>query len=397
MFASYNDFMYQASKKPGTTGAGILIDYTAIDLLNSGNGKSAAAQQLPALQEFEDAELDDMFDDMPCGNIADQAGGTLDNIGILGAGTVKTITDADGKTYTMDEHYPITQRRTVAANADNVAGTGRRPPRSGRGLSVVFRSTSEAVDHRLTHGIYTRAENSLRRLSLVGSMNVFFTFPAYPQLVPSPPPPPPGDAAAVSRSSPWPERVVRSWPDSDYAPAVGTVDMLTAIFDECFAVMPISFSWLNVEQLLQLWLTLNSELAGKAAGGNNGSGGVNPSTGTGGTAATSGLYNFNETPKIPFGPAAIDGLLTLLCSQQSNSLRTWFLSFQCLIMACNPVVCRVVQSAEGGLSVPVQRMAAYMVDHPAFERMLVRFYSSTDNLLTAENRNVRDLVLCVCC
>lgn len=356
-------------------------------------GGSSKTSQLPALQEFEDAELDDMFDDMLCDDIAaltgDGSGG--------GSSSTTSGTGTGGKT---------TAGSASTSHQDAGISGGRRSLQSSRGVNVALRSTSAAMDHRLAHGINTRAENTLRRLSLAASMNMFFTFPASPMLKTASKTADQQTVDAAAAAA-WPERVVRSWPDSDYmssSETSTTVGMLTGIFDEIFAVLPMSFTWLNVEQVLQLWLTLNSELAGNS-GGNGCRSDQSTGNATADTASVavppappSGGYKFHETPKIPFGPAAIEGLLTLLCLQQSTSLRMWFLSFQCLIMACNPVVSRVVVMNEAGeLVVPVQRMAAHIVDHPAFERMLVRFYSSTDNLMTVENRNVSSTLSVLVC
>lgn len=73
-------------------------------------------------------------------------------------------------------------------------------------------------------------------------------------------------------------------------------------------------TWVHLEQVLQIWLTLNSELSDKPY--------------------NSGLCP-NDIPKIPFGPNAVQGLLLALAWHNDIKLRTWCLGFQCLLLACN--------------------------------------------------------------
>lgn len=347
-------------------------------------GKTA---HLPSLMECEDAEIDDMFDDMLSQQekVYDFVSGGSTTNGTGGSNSTTSTNNASDTAQT-----PI------------YASTGSKRPHTSRmrGAAFVYRSVSSAMDYRLMIGIHTRVETELRRLTLMSSMNLFATFPG--AVLPLPRSRAASITAATALPASWPEHVLRSWPDEDYQPTNSTVEMLTEVFDEIFAVMTMQmYTWLNVEQVLQLWLTLNHELADRCAVNNNSNN--NPATSAGTIGGSSGgtvsaaTFNLCETPKIPFGKAAIVGLLTLLCSQPATSLRTWFLSFQCLIMACNPVVSHLLLASDGDIGVQVQRHSSFIVDDPAFERMLVRFYSSTDNLATTENRNVSVLQLrCVC-
>lgn len=344
---------------------------------------------MPTLQEFEDGELDDMFDDMMCANMKPYYKYLDKPPPSLGAKASAAIAAAGAA---------VAANRIVHAAASSlaaaaVAGGGGRQPSAARGPPFIYRCISAAQDHRLGIGINARVETELRRLSLHTSMDVFSAFSAKGSA---------GIPAAAAASgcaaapAPWPTAVLRCWPDADYPMATGAIDMLTAIFDEIFAALPMQFTWMNVEQLLQLWLTLNGELADRGAAGRADKTGhsdgfdspLSTSSSSSSSAATASdaafTCNLIEAPKIPFGRAAIDGLLELLCSQQANSLRTWFLSFQCLMIACNPTA---VDRRHGGRA-EFGRMARYIVDHAAFERMLVRFYTSTEARLTgAENRS----------
>lgn len=115
---------------------------------------------------------------------------------------------------------------------------------------------------------------------------------------------------------PWPEELLQTWSNTEYNQGMATNIMLMMVFDNIFADLHVQDSWLNLEQVLQLWLTLNGELSDKS-----------------GSLAG---FNAGETPKIPFGHNAVHGLLSALCWHPGIKLRTWCLGLQCLILACNP-------------------------------------------------------------
>lgn len=387
---------------------------------------------LPSLMECEDAELEDMFDDVlsrhekltaaefECDGAAI---GDVSNI-VLGTemtGDGNTTAPSSGpeggsKIKTTPKHNNPT---TLADLPVQRSATKRSLASRMRGIALVYRSISSSMDHRLTHGINTRVEIALRRLTLMSSMNLFVTFPSNPQLLPAVRNNNNKTPSGLTRGNlnmempaAWPEHVLRSWPDEDYKPTSSTVDMLAIIFEELFAAMPMPFTWLNVEQVLHLWLTINYELSDRtqpttradrdaafladAAASTFAT--VNPTCtghnhGSKKDASTvMAFHNLREAPKIPFGRLAIDGMLQMLCTEPANSLRTWYLSFQCLIMACNPTVCCIVSGIDNEKGAhayaSIEILSRYIIENPLFERMLVHFYSSTDNFMTAENRNV---------
>lgn len=71
-------------------------------------------------------------------------------------------------------------------------------------------------------------------------------------------------------------------------------------------------SWLNLEKILKLWLTLNVEAGDRVLRGS----------------------------KIPFSERAVSGLLNSLAPHPSINLRAWRLGCQSLIYACKQIFCK---------------------------------------------------------
>lgn len=234
------------------------------------------------------------------------------------------------------------------------------PPRNGS--TGVCRSVSCAMDARLEYGLETNVEVNLRRLTMMSSLNLCASLPQAPV----------NETIHTFIEIPaWPEYVVQAWSGSEYNQGISTTLMFALVFDNIFADLHLQDSWLNLEQVLQLWLTLNSEMSDKANGSASG-------------------FNSSDAPKIPFGMNAVQGLMSALSWNQGISLRAWCLGFQCMTLACNPNMnyeLFVGETDEMNDNNP-RRMGVFIVNNPNFEKMLNKFYSSTEMYSSSDNRCV---------
>lgn len=258
--------------------------------------------QLPSLAECEDAEMDDMIIDdiLECG---------------------KNMAKNDNNTFV----------------------------RSGLNNNM-YRSVSCAMDARLECGLESNIETSLRKLTMMSSLNLFASLPQSPNY------------DFLNRTVdilPWPEYITQAWSDNDYREVISTNQMLVMVFNSIFADLHLQDSWLHLDQVLQLWLTLYNEMNLRTS--------TNPFN-----------VNLSESlPKLPFGTMAVQGLLSALSWDQKINLRTWCLGFQCLTLACTPQIQPDFDSDES-IDSNSRRMGVLIVNDPNFEKMLQKFYSSTD-------------------
>ena len=116
-----------------------------------------------------------------------------------------------------------------------------------------------------------------------------------------------------------------------------------------FCFFALQETWVHLEQVLQMWLTLNGELSDKQY-----SAGITQS----------------DIPKIPFGANAVQGLMLALAWHNDIKLRTWCLGFQCLFLACNSQV--INGEAEEADSTRINEV---IVNDENFDKMLLRFFS----------------------
>lgn len=202
---------------------------------------------------------------------------------------------------------------------DDILERGKNPMKRDKnstslarsGLNTVYRSVSCAMDTRLEYGLETNVEVNLRRLTMMSSLNLFASLPQIPI----------NETLNTYVETPaWPDYVLQAWSGNEYAQGISTNLMFVLVFDNIFSDLHLQDSWLNLEQVLQLWLTLNSELSDKNSASNVSSSG----------------YNSSDTPKIPFSSNAVQGLMSALSWHQGINLRSWCLGFQCLTLACNP-------------------------------------------------------------
>lgn len=211
---------------------------------------------------------------------------------------------------------------------------------SSRGgiTTILYRTISSAMDARLEYGIDTNIEITLRRLTMKSSLNLCATLPQISMSE---------TIHATFDLEPWPENIVQPWSGSEYNQEIRTNTMLTEIFDNIFSDLHMESSWLNLEKILELWLTLNVEAGDQVL----------------------------RRSKIPFGERAVCGLLKALATHPSINLRAWCLGFQCLIYACKQVFANdEYLSNENGS----RNMDSFIVNNEYFQRMLNRFFSGSD-------------------
>ncbi|XP_037726370.1 baculoviral IAP repeat-containing protein 6 isoform X3 [Drosophila subpulchrella] len=198
------------------------------------------------------------------------------------------------------------------------------------------KSISIALDTRLDVGLELHVETLLRRLTNRTSLDLYSSLPqVLTNEFVSPPP----------EAAPWPEYLTQLWSGTEYN-GRNTYVMFKKVFDSILADLHYEDTWVHLEQVLQMWLTLNCELSDKPY--------------------TSGITH-TDVPKIPFGANAVQGLLLALAWHNDIKLRTWCLGFQCLFLACN--------SLPIGEDADCTRINEVIVNDENFEKMLLRFFS----------------------
>lgn len=230
-------------------------------------------------------------------------------------------------------------------------------------LFFCSRPVSVAMDARLEMGLDTNVEIVLRRLTTRSAFNLITSLPhvaMMPELL--------GIGASAGQPSdslpPWPDTITDVWSGPEYLQGMETNVMLTEVFDNILSDLHQLDSWLNLEKILQLWLTLNGETLENIPG--SCSTGLNP-------------YSF---PRIPFGDRAVKGLLKALASHPNIKLRAWCLGFHCLILACKPhFEADCLDNMASSSDNHFRRMGTMIVQDENFEKMLLRFFSGADQSL----------------
>ncbi|XP_055907013.1 baculoviral IAP repeat-containing protein 6 isoform X1 [Eupeodes corollae] len=203
------------------------------------------------------------------------------------------------------------------------------------------KTVSSSMDARLDFGLDTNVEISIRRLTMISSLDMYASLP---QILTN-------EYINSSPDTPaWPEYVTDIWSGPEYNCGLPTYEMFKNVFDCIFSDLHLQDTWVHLEQVLQIWLTLNSELSDKPY--------------------NSGLCP-NDIPKIPFGPNAVQGLLLALAWHNDIKLRTWCLGFQCLLLACNSPS----NFENGETSNNNSRIGDIIISDENFEKMLLRFFS----------------------
>lgn len=256
------------------------------------NESSIRYPYLPSLIECDDTELDDIINDVDTGG----------------------------------------DRVQSAAKKDNVSCKGT--------FNFISKALSEAMDARLDIGLNLHVELDLRRINLASSLSLFSSLPQVMT----------GDIFTnVNEIAAWPNEITDIWSGPEYNCTLNTYSMFKNVFDSILADLHLQQTWVHMEQVLHMWLTLNAELNTKVQ---NISGGV---------------IGEEVMPKISFGANAVRGLLMALAWHNDVKLRTWSLGFQCLLMSCN------TQTVESNIQ--DARMNEVIINDDNFEKMLLRFFS----------------------
>jgi baculoviral IAP repeat-containing protein 6 (apollon) len=279
------------------------------DLIYGDFRTDSSKYQLPSLMEDDTDGIEDILDDI------------LEQSKKLTATTLGTSLNANKKD-------SLPQPSVPARNA----------------FEVLYRSkVSSTMDARLCLDINT--EIYLRRLIMKSSINLIASLPHC-------------EVKEVNNPEipPWPSSITNAWNNAEYQQKIDTNIMLMEVFETIFTDLHLQDSWLNLEQVLQLWLTLNGDNSGNE---------------------TSKIVFTNLQSKIPFGEKAVNGLLKALASHPALKIRGWCLGFLCLIysMSSKGSVSEaddVNPLFEGSYN---KKIGLMIIQNENFERMLLRFFS----------------------
>lgn len=255
--------------------------------------------------------------------------------------------DTDGIEDILDDILEQSKKLT-AAGIGKKDGIPPTPPARSGVYTLLYRSkVSSTMDARLEYGLDTNTEIFLRRLTMKSSLNLFASLPQQDNK----------DNILQSETPAWPEATINAWNHADYQQQIDTNIMLMEVFETIFSDLHLEDSWLNLEQVLQLWLTLNGDISD-----------------------THKFSVINVPSKIPFGEKAVYGLLKALASHPSLKIRGWCLGFQCLIYSissrpnADPET-ELVQSMYGAPENYMKKIGQQIIQNENFERMLLRFFS----------------------
>lgn len=256
--------------------------------------------------------------------------------------------DTDGIEDILDDILEQSKKLT-AAGIGKKDGIPPTPPARNGVYTLLYRSkVSSTMDARLEYGLDTNTEVFLRRLTMKSSLNLFASLPQQENK----------DIGNLqTETAPWPEATINAWNHPDYLQQIDTNIMLMEVFETIFSDLHLEDSWLNLEQVLQLWLTLNGDI--------------------------SDSHKFTISSgqsKIPFGEKAVQGLLKALASHPSLKIRGWCLGFQCLIYSisskpnADPET-ELVQAMYGAPENYMKKIGQQIIQNENFEKMLLRFFS----------------------
>lgn len=266
----------------------------------------------------------------------------------------------------MDELLDNLLEREKSRNKKEI-GVSQAQRSQGSGLTILYRSVSSAMDARLEHGLDMATEIALRRLTMRSSVTLFACLPQ--NLIQS------QSQATLLEPESWSQELLESWSSSEYNTRIETNMMLVEAFDNIFYDLNLKETWLDLEKIMQLWLTLNGEMVEQANG--------------------NGFGHNAYKPKIPFGERALNGLLKTLATSPIVKLRTWCLGFQCLIMACKPPIDLLDSSLNNTQEKAYRRMGQLLTEDVHFEQVLTRFFSGTDRCMSSiENSRYAGPTVC---
>uniref|UniRef100_A0A8D8V1I0 Dual E2 ubiquitin-conjugating enzyme/E3 ubiquitin-protein ligase BIRC6 n=1 Tax=Cacopsylla melanoneura TaxID=428564 RepID=A0A8D8V1I0_9HEMI len=223
------------------------------------------------------------------------------------------------------------------------------PKSSMGGISC---SMSQAMDSRLEYGVENNAEVTLKRLTAQSAYNLPISIQSpLPHAAPGLDP---NDVNAMQ----WDDGVTQAW-TRDETPLTGH-QMLSNCFNTLFCELDSLTGWSNIEQILELWLTLNG--SGKSSS----------------EECTGRRFNPSHVPEIVLSTRSISTLIHALTLRPNVSLRTWCLSFETLTLATNtPCDTTLTNQADNDAASALVGMARVIIDQPSFLPMMFTFMSSS--------------------
>lgn len=255
--------------------------------------------------------------------------------------------DTDGIEDILDDILEQSKKLTAATGVTMNKKDTAVPSPTRSAFALLYKSkVSSTMDARLEYGLDINAEIYLRRLVMKSSINLIASLPHYEN-----------KEATNPETPPWPESITNAWNNAEYQQKIDTNIMLMDVFEKIFADLDLEDSWLNLEQVLQLWLTLNGDSA---------------------TNETSSKIVFNNLQsKIPFGEKAINVLLKALASHPELKIRGWCLGFLCLIYSISSkglVATDLNDTASFECSYN-KKIGMMILNNENFQKMLLRFFS----------------------
>ncbi|KAG5670331.1 hypothetical protein PVAND_000606 [Polypedilum vanderplanki] len=221
-----------------------------------------------------------------------------------------------------------------------------------RGVTLLYRSkVSSTMDARLESGLDINTEIFLRRLILKSSIDLIASLPQQQEES--------ADMAskAITEIPAWSDNIISAWNTADYQKKVDTNMMLMEVFENIFTDLHLEDSWLNLEQVLQLWLTLNGDS----------------------NEVPKVIFN-NLQAKIPFGEKAVYGLLKALATRPALKIRGWCLGFLCLIYSISSKPYNLgetetidISSSGSNTENCSRKIGQLIIQNENFEKMLLRF------------------------
>ncbi|CAG9807884.1 unnamed protein product [Chironomus riparius] len=200
---------------------------------------------------------------------------------------------------------------------------------------------SSTMDSRLECGLDTNTEINFRRLIMKSSVNVITNIPQQETF----------DSVHIE-TPPWPASTLSAWNNAEYQQKIDTNIMLMDVFETIFTDLHLEDSWLNLEQVLQLWLTLNGDS----------------------NDLPKIIFN-NLQSKIPFGEKAVNGLLKALATRPALKIRGWCLGFLCLIYSMSSKSTDDFSQISGTAEAAGynKKIGQLIINNENFEKMLLRF------------------------
>ncbi|KAK5648597.1 hypothetical protein RI129_003489 [Pyrocoelia pectoralis] len=213
--------------------------------------------------------------------------------------------------------------------------------KSSRNFHPTFASSC-AMDSRLEMGVEALAEITLRRLVSINSYNLMQNVNATQSYVEN-----------EQELPPWPSNLVIPW-NVDVQATVPNRTMLVSCFNSLFKELQLQSS-INIEHILQLWLTLNC-------------------------VHCDDKFDPSAYPFIGLDPDAVNSLITTVAWSSGLSLRTWCSALQTLTMVCNmlqPGNNSSTNASQWTDSLGLYAPTLCIINHPDFVQLLLRLLSGT--------------------